>query len=200
MLPLCLGIDCGAHFAMGLVEPLAEPSPLGRHARLVKLYAAHGVSADEWAERAFEAAEVIATAARGRRVVGFAERVPPAGKAWMGAVRLAERRGQLLQALADAGMRIAGIDYALVSEWTGPLGIPVKKLGDGMHRLAEAERFVEMPGTTFRGLGDCVVDAAEAVLMAAAKARRVLGLPDIPREEKPRKPRAKRAGKGRTAA
>lgn len=28
MLPLCLGIDCGARFAMGLVEPLVS-APLG---------------------------------------------------------------------------------------------------------------------------------------------------------------------------
>jgi len=190
MLPLCLGLDPGAHSALALVEPLVEPGPRGERARLVRLVTVSAPMSSAWAARAFDAADVIAVGARGRQVVGWAERLPPAGRnGWQGALRLAERRGQLLQALSGAGICIDPIAYALLSEWTSAIGLPSKKLGDGDHRVAEAERLVQMPADTLRGLGDCTIDAAEALLIATARAWLELGLVAA-RVPKPRKPKA----------
>lgn len=184
MLPLCLGIDPGNHAGIALVEP-------GERPRLLVLRAIPaGLSRNDWASRAFYAMEAIARAAQGRPVVGWYElTAPPPGNGWMGNNALSMRRGQLIAHASDAGIDIDRIEHVMPQTWASILGVPRGKRGDGSHRIPEAERLVEMDPRTLRGLGDSTVDAAEAVLIAAARAWRLLGIkaPKAPKARKPRK-------------
>ncbi len=111
------------------------------------------------------------------------------------------RRGQFIQAAADAGLDIEGLEHVMVQTWTSILGVERKKLGNGEHRIAEAERLVECEATTFRGLGHAAVDVAEAVLMGGARAYRELGIKaPKPAKVKAPKPATTKARKPRSAA
>lgn len=169
-LPLCLGIDPASVAGVAMVEPR-----VGARSRLLTLHVVAGKSADAWAERAFVVAEAVVRAAAGRPIVGWFEMTPPVtSDGWQSFGVVCIRRGQLLQALADAGARLADIAEVYPQTWTSKLGVPRGKLGDGpgrgQHRLVEAERLVEMPPGTLRGLGKGAVDAAEATMIAAARA------------------------------
>jgi hypothetical protein len=186
MQPLCLGMDPGATSAVALVEPALRPRLL-----CLRVIPA-GLDADAWAERAFLAFEAVKNCAGSLPVVGWYELTcPPPGNGWMGNNALSMRRGQLLAHASDAGLSLAGIEHVMVQTWTSTLGVERKKLGDGGHRISEAERLVEMDPMTFRGLTGAV-DAAESVLMAAARSWKLLGI------QAPKKPRAS-ARKGRAA-
>jgi hypothetical protein len=86
---------------------------------------------------------------------------------------MGKRRGAFLQALADAGLRVAGITDVLNNVWPGPIGVRAGKVGDGAHRLDEACALVDGPVAAIRSLR-CSVDVAEAVLIAASRARSVV--------------------------
>lgn len=181
MHPLCIGIDPGASAGIALVEPAARPRLL-----LVRVVPVH-LDVERWAERAYLAFSAVAELAGDRPVVGWYElTLPPPRNGWMGNNALSMRRGQLLGHASDAGLRLASLEHVMVQSWTSRLGVPRKKDGHGEHRLVEAERLVEMDPTTLRGLGAASVDAAEAILIAAARAWTVLDL---------RAPKAKRAKK-----
>jgi hypothetical protein len=187
MLPLCLGVDPAKSAGIALLEPVG----VGQRPRLLGLRVVPGeLAANAWAERAFYGFEGLRDIARarfpGRPIGGRIEWTPAVAKRLAGSMALSLRRGQLIQAAADAGFCIdppqpsagptrAGFDIINSQVWPGPLGLTPGTQGDGMHRVAEAETLVECPPETFRGLGDAVVDAAEAVLIAAALARLVTG-------------------------
>lgn len=188
--PLCLGADPGSNAGLALVEPRPGDRP-----RLLCLRVVHATrDPDVWAEHAFAGAEAIARLVQGRPLLGWYELTkPPTENGWMGAAQLSIRRGQILQALTDAGLSLRTVEHVMPQTWASLLGVPRGKRGDGSHRLAEAERLVEMPEDTLRGLGAASVDAAEAVLIAAARAEkwaRDEGLVEVPK-----KPRAKRTRK-----
>jgi hypothetical protein len=186
MLPLVIGIDPGSTSGLALLEPADRPRLL-----LLRVVPAD-LGRDAWAERAFLAFEAMAKIAGGRPVVGWYELTcPPPGNGWMGNNALSMRRGQLLGHASDAGLSLASFDHVMVQSWTSRLGLPGKKLGDGGHRIAEAERLVEMEPTALRGLGAGAVDAAESILIGCARAwalteRRA---PKAPRAKAPKKPR-----------
>jgi hypothetical protein len=85
---------------------------------------------------------------------------------------------------------VDGVYVVATAQWSKRLGLPRSKRGDGLHRIAEAERLVECPADTFRGLGRSVVDAAEAVLVAAALAYHAQGVELV--DTAPPKGRARR--------
>lgn len=188
--PLCLGCDPGARCGLAVVEP--RP---GQRPRLLLLRVIAADTPDAWAERAFLAAEAVAKVAAGRDLVGWAELIPPTdGDGWKTALSLAERRGQIRQALTDAGLSIARFEDVYLQTWTSLLGVPRGKQGSGRsrghHRVSEAERLVEMPAETLRGLGDATVDAAEALLISAARAEkwaRDAGLVEVPKKRRARR-------------
>lgn len=185
MLPLCLTIDPGASAAAALGEP-------GERPRLLALRVVpRGLGENAWAERAFYVFEALRQVAGDRRVVGWVELTKPGPKnGWQGVDRLSGRRWQLVQAAADAGFNVDTFETINSQTWPGILGLKAGKQGDGSHRIAEAERLVEMDATTLRGLGDATIDAAEAVLMMAALSRRELGT-WVPKVKAAPKPRAK---------
>jgi len=189
--PLCLGVDPGASAGLALVEP----RPGGRP-RLLCLRVVHATKdPDVWAEHAFAAAEAIARIVRGRPLLAWYELTkPPSENGWMGAAMLSIRRGQILQALTDAGLSLRTVEHVMPQTWASLLGVSVGKRGDGSqrgsHRLAEAERLVEMAPDTLRGLGGAAVDAAESVLIAAARAEkwaRDEGLVEAPKKRRTRR-------------
>jgi hypothetical protein len=186
MRPLVLGIDPGATTAIALLDPEGErPRLLG-----LRVVAADE-DPDRWAERAYLAFATLHQIAAGRPVVGWYELTVGQTAGKLGAANLMMRRGQLLGHASDAGFRLAGFDYVMVQTWTSRLGVARKKLGDGTHRIAEAERFVEMDPATFRGLGKGAVDAAEAVLIGCARVWKEQGR----KAEKPKPARKARARK-----
>lgn len=208
MRPLCLGIDPAASAGVALVEPGPRP-------RLLALrVVAKDLGRNAWAERAFFAMEgireVVTRDFAGRPVVGWVELTRPGpSNGWQGIDQLSGRRWMLIQAAADAGFDVdpftpergRGFDLVNSQSWPGVLGLRAGKQGDGMHRVAEAERLVECDPTTFRGLGAGTVDAAEATLIAAARALDLLGI-RLPKPKaapkaapKPKAPRATRARK-----
>lgn len=182
MLPLCLGIDPSNHLGVALVDPAERP-------RVLVSRVVEGPTADAWAERAFYVAEAIAKASQGRRLVGWYEMSPPVGSdGWRSFGKVCIRRGQFLQALADAGVSIDEVEEVFPQTWASRLGVPIGKRGDGAHRVAEAERLAEMDPMTLRGLGKSAVDAAEGILVAVSRAWLLLGL----QAEKPKRARKAR--------
>lgn len=192
MHPLCLGIDPGASAGIALVEPVV----VGRPRLLLVRVVPACLDVDRWAERAFLAFEAVKNCAGNLPVVGWYElTMPPPGNGWMGNNALSMRRGQLLGHASDAGLSLARIEHVMVQSWTSRLGVGRKKLGTGEHRIAEAQRLVEMDEKALRGLGSSTVDAAEAVLIAAGRAYLELDIraPKPARAKKPRAPRKARA-------
>lgn len=185
-LPLCLGCDIGARASVALVDPAERP-------RVLLLRAIVADDEDRWAEAAFAAMEAVVGIARGRDVVAWYEQTrTPAENGWLTPWRLGERAGQLKQALADAGGSLRSWEPVAPQTWASRLGVPIGKRGDGCHRIAEAERIAEMDPTSLRGLGKATVDAAEACLIAAARADLLLrGVVEKPkRARKARRPAA----------
>lgn len=166
-LPLCLGLDPGSTSGVALVEPVLDARP-----RLLVLRVVRAPNdPDRWAEAAFSAMEAVAAARPpGHPLVGWYELTPPL-RGWQAFHQITLRRGQLLQAAADAGLPLGGLGQVMPQTWTSRLELVRGKRGEGQHRLAEAERLVEMPPSTLRGLGKGATDGAEAILIAAARAR-----------------------------
>lgn len=71
---------------------------------------------------------------------------------------------------------VGGVYIVGTSQWAKRLGVPRAKRGDGLHRIGEAHRLVACSMEVFRGLGRSEVDAAEAVLIAAALAYHTQGV------------------------
>ena len=201
MLPLVLAIDPASTSGLVLVEPLAEPVD-GRVARLLwRRVVPNTRTVSEWSDRAFEAMAALAHLVRDRhpdrRLVVRAELVPPARTNWLAGVTIAERRGMLVQAAADAGLDVSDYDRMLITDWARACGVPWKKEGDGRHRLAEAAARCILPPGLFVGL-DGAVDVAEAILIGVAEARMQLGQVERPnpigKRKKAEKPRRRAKG------
>jgi len=176
-LPLCLGIDPGKTAAIALVEPRGVGlRPVLLLARVIPAAVETDHGRDAWASYAYGCFEAAARASTGRRVVARYELTIGSKSGALGQARLHMRRGLLLGIGSDAGaFRLADAEHFMVQTWTSILGIPGAKQGDGWHRIEEAERLIECAPDAFRGLGPGGVDAAEAVLMAAALSRVVTG-------------------------